>query len=326
MMKEDSKRRLLYRGRKFLGCIPGALSVYGAYWIVRNFFEQRIHREKSHNILAIFREGSSPTLEHITSQLCTGEQLIGKTFRYWSWQMQSPPRFSRKQWEFAYILETFRQLKGITPNAKAIGFGCGLEPIPAILAKNGVQVLATDLEASAAQIKGWVDTLQNSGTLENIQHHSRRIVSREIFQSHVKYRSVDMNNIPKDLGTFDLIWSSCALEHLGSLERGIQFIINSSKYLARDGVAVHTTEFNLSSEKETLNEPECCIFRRKDIFELDKRLSENGFKLKPVNFNSGSLDVDEYIDLPPFRMSPHLKLILAGYTVTSIGLIIRRAQ
>lgn len=323
MMNEDSKRKLLAKGRKVLGAIPGAIQIYGIYWLIRVIFERKIYREKSASILDIFRKGPTPTLDNITSQLCTGEQMLSKTFHRLSWEMQSPPRFSRKQWEFAYILAAFQNIRGLSAGDQAIGFGCGLEPIPAILAKNGIHVVATDLEASSAQSKGWVDTLQNSGNLENIQQQSRRIIKRDIFQRYVKYRSIDMNEIPENLEKFDLIWSACALEHLGSLEHGIRFILNSSKHLAPGGIAVHTTEFNLSSDEDTLNEPECCIFRKQDILNLQDRLFKNGFYLEPVNFNSGSLNVDEYIDFPPYRMSPHLKLKLGGYVVTSIGLIIR---
>ena len=50
------------------------------------------------------------------------------------------------------------------------------------------------------------------------------------------------------------LWSSCSLEHLGSISHGIEFILNSLKCLKQHGVAVHTTEFNLSSNEETLNE------------------------------------------------------------------------
>ena len=38
------------------------------------------------------------------------------------------------------------------------------------------------------------------------------------------YREVDMRAIPTDLRGFDFAWSSCALEHLGSLGAGMAFV------------------------------------------------------------------------------------------------------
>lgn len=134
-----------------------------------------------------------------------------------------------------------------------------------------------------------------------------------------------MNNIPVNLhNQFDFIWSACALEHLGSIEHGIKFILNSMKCLKKGGIAVHTTEFNLSSLEDTLNTRECCIFRLKDIHLLINMIEKKGYKIRPVNFNSGKLFVDKHVDLPPYNSTPHLKLLLDKYITTSIGIIIER--
>jgi len=49
-----------------------------------------------------------------------------------------------------------------------------------------------------------------------------------------------------------------------------------------------------------------------------------GYEVAPLNLNTGDKSVDRYVDLPPYRFSPHLKLELDKYVVTSVGLIIRR--
>lgn len=53
-------------------------------------------------------------------------------------------------------------------------------------------------------------------------------------------------------------------------------------------------------------------------------LETQGYEVGALNLCTGNKSVDNYIDLPPYRFSPHLKLELAQYIVTSIGLIIRR--
>ena len=85
------------------------------------------------------------------------------------------------------------------------------------------------------------------------------------------------------------------------------------------------TTYCLSLESAgTLDNPYTCVYRKRDIERLGRELDRMGFTLSPVNFNCGKQPVDEYVDLPPFRTSPHLKLELEGHTVTSLGLLIHR--
>ena len=46
-----------------------------------------------------------------------------------------------------------------------------------------------------------------------------------------------MNEVPSDLGPCDFVWSSCALEHLGSPEKGMEFALASARLLAPGGSA-----------------------------------------------------------------------------------------
>ena len=86
---------------------------------------------------------------------------------------------------------------------------------------------------------------------------------------------------------------------------------------------MHTTEFNLSSNADTHDAGNLAIFRRMDIERLMERLTLRGHKVAPLNLYPGSAQVDEHIDLPPYAL-PHLKLKVANYVTTSIGLIIER--
>ena len=133
-----------------------------------------------------------------------------------------------------------------------------------------------------------------------------------------------MNDIPLSLTAYDFTWSSCAFEHLGSIEKGIQFVINSTKCLRSGGIAVHTTEFNLSSNEDTFENEGLVFFRKKDIEDLIARLEQSGCIVAPLNLTIGERVEDGFIDLPPFKNSPHLKLALFGYLTTSIGLIIKK--
>src|SRR5690606_38222379 len=105
------------------------------------------------------------------------------------------------------------------------------------------------------------------------------------FNQNVSLRSVDMRKIPKEFrGKYDFVWSNCALGHLGSIEEGLRFIVESAQCLNQSGVAVHTTEINVTSNESTVTEGETVVFRPCDLLLLSKRLRSKGFRLNPPKF------------------------------------------
>jgi hypothetical protein len=135
-----------------------------------------------------------------------------------------------------------------------------------------------------------------------------------------------MNDIPDDLQGFDIVWSACAFEHLGSIEHGKRFVLRAMDCLKPGGVAVHTTEFNLSSDDETLDHQGTVLFRRRDLDDLAERIRERGDRMLPLNAHHGADPVDHFVDVPPYNPQPHLRLLIAGYAATSVGIILRRGE
>jgi hypothetical protein len=103
--------------------------------------------------------------------------------------------------------------------AAGIGFGCGTEPLIPLLAKFNVSLLATDLTSESELAKTWRQTGQNTGNLEQL--FNPHLVSRADFEARIRYRDMDMTNLPLEelAGNYDFAWSSCALEHLGSKQK-----------------------------------------------------------------------------------------------------------
>lgn len=270
-----------------------------------------------------FRFGP-PSLARPTSQLCTASQFEEPAFADLMAGLKLNPAHHRKLWEHAYILSVLSRSRLIGPGRKAIGFGCGRERIPAYLAARGVEVLATDAPSDETVNQGWATTNQFAQQVSDL--YFKGVVDRAEFERLVSFRPVDMNAIPEDLhGTFDACWSTCSLEHLGSLRHGLDFIANSLKVLRPAGIAVHTTEFNLGSNDETIEVPELSIYRRRDIEALARRLVAEGHQVMPLNFHPGFDRLDEVIDVPPYS-HPHLKLLLGHFTVTSIGIVVRKKK
>jgi hypothetical protein len=274
------------------------------------------------DLLRPLRRAEAPSLAALGSQLCTASQFDEPKYARWCAAIREQPRHHRKQWEFVWILEALHRAGMLRPGRRGLGFGCGREPIAAVLASHGCEVVATDLAAEDAAARGWIDGGQHARQLSDL--NARGICPPEEFAARVSFRPVDMNAIPAALRGFDFLWSSCAFEHLGSLEHGLAYVVNALDCLAPGGVAVHTTEFNVSSNEETLESPGLSIYRRRDLQRLRQMVKRSGGELLPVNFHAGDRTLDAHHDLPPYRDSPHLKLQIDRWVVTSVGLIVRK--
>jgi len=263
-----------------------------------------------------------PTLAEPCSQLCTQDQFLEPLYAELCFALgEDKKKFHRKVWEFVWIAAALRYHGLLRPGVKGVGFGVGQEPLPAFLARHGVQVLATDAPPTAVEGHGWDTTGQHAASLEPLRRP--HLLSDEDFFRLVRFQAADMNSIPAELTGFDFCWSACCFEHLGSIEHGLAFVEESLKTVRPGGLVVHTTEFNLSSNESTFENPMLSLFRKQDIEALYSRLISAGHKPWPLNFHPGTGSADAFIDLPPYGM-PHLKLEVASYVTTSIGLVVEK--
>lgn len=173
----------------------------------------------------------------------------------------------RKAWEYAFIALALEERGMLKPGKRGLGFAVGTEPLPAYFAAKGCEIVATDLNAKEAG--AWSQTGQNTGG-DIKKLNSLGICPKPVFEKKVSYRDADMNDIPADLmkEEFDFCWSSCAIEHVGSLKKSKMFLKNMLKTLKPGGIAIHTTEYNLSSNTDTIEDGESVIWRKKDVLEV----------------------------------------------------------
>jgi hypothetical protein len=205
---------------------------------------------------------------------------------------------------------------------RGIGFGVGIELLPSLFASLGTEVTATDAPSDEL---GWGLGGQRSESAGQLFYEN--MVSREIFDRLVHFEPCDMNDIPAHLAGYDFCWSSCAFEHLGSLQNGCDFVINSvEKTLRIGGVACHTTELNMSSDDATIEEPGLSLYRKSDLVTLCTTLAERGHVVEPLRIEAGDLPPDYLVDLPPYCEDLHLKLLLEQYVSTSVGIVARRGR
>jgi SAM-dependent methyltransferase len=188
---------------------------------------------------------------------CSQVQLETPVFQAWLERMgESHLAMHRKGWEHAYIAQALAERDLLRPGRRGLGFAVGREGLPALFANLGCDVMATDLSPDDTTSAQWAETGQHASGVDAVNF--RGIVAPEVLRSRVSFRAVDMRAIPADLRGFDFVWSSCSLEHLGTIGRGLRFILDALECVRPGGFAVHTTEFNLSSNRWTLPATRCC--------------------------------------------------------------------
>ena len=258
------------------------------------------------------------------TELCKAQDFHTGWYKRWCAEMNEKPRFHRKQWEFVYNMQALWERGCIGPGKKGLVFAVGTEPAPSIFAKYGCEILATDIFPQKGIEKGWTTDNQLCFGLESL--NTRMLCEEAVFLEKVKYRAVDMNEIPDDLEEFDFNWSSCSFEHLGSIEKGLNFLKNQLKTIKPGGWAVHTTEFNVSSNDETQDNNDTVIFRYRDIERLIKELRQSGHFVEDPDYSLGGMPEDFQVDTIPHQQDIHLKLQIDRFVVTSLGLIIQKKQ
>lgn len=268
------------------------------------------------------RAMASPFMEFST---CSANDFLHPRYLEICELMKHPFMWHRKLWEFVFVTHHLLESGLVKPGNKGLVFGVGKERLPALFASMGAQIMATDAPVDIGERQGWNKSGEHISSLTQIRY--TEIVDGEIFDKNVFFQPCDMTNIQPGLCDFDFNWSSCCFEHLGSLEAGIEFVINAvEKTLRVGGVAVHTTEFNLSSNDDTVTKGGTVIYRRKDIEELVQRLRDRGHIVKPFVIGDGSHYWDFHVDVPPYSQDPHLKLLLMGYVCTSVGIVVHRGR
>lgn len=270
----------------------------------------------------------------LRSKCATQADLESDWAAAWAGVLGVPVVFHRKLWEYFYVLQGLWEQGCLAEGRRGIGFGCGTEPLPSCMAARGVDVLATDAPAGHERANDWADYRMS---LE--ASYFPNLVAREQFERHVSQAAVDMNAIPDSLRNFDFCWSACALEHLGSIEKGLTFIERSLDVLKPGGWAIHTTEFNFANDRETIDHWPTVLYQRKHLADFAERLRAKGHWVAELDFDPGDKPLDKFVDLPPYKagireyfrnemkdFDSHLKIGIDGFACTSFGLIVRKGS
>jgi hypothetical protein len=259
------------------------------------------------------------------SMVANGAHVDAPSYERWLKDIGQPHGRHRKVWEWCFILEALSVRDLLRPGVSAVGFGVGTEPMVAALAARGLRVLATDQAAEHAG--AWGDSGQHASAIGAVQRPD--LCDPAQFAELVDFRPVDMRSIPTDLRGFDVAWSSCCFEHLGSPDAGFDFVVESMRVLVPGGTAVHTTEIDCSGgpllETGTVAHGDyACFYRRQDLRRLVARLRAAGHVVD-CNYRIGHRHpLETSIDVQPYTHDPHLRLRVGDRVVSSFGLVVTK--
>lgn len=232
----------------------------------------------------------------------------------------------RKDWEWCAIAQAIEERGMLEPGRSGCGFAVGTEPLSSTFAACGARILATDQPNENGTTR-W--SVGNQHAVSRQAVHHPEIIELADFNERVSFRPVDMRHLSLPWSeAYDFVWSSCSLEHLGSLEAGMNFIIDAMKLVKPGGIAVHTTEFNVSSNTTTVEFGSNVIYRRQDLETLDARLRAHSCGMSQLDLYCGDHQHDLEFDYPPYftHGRQHIKLLLGGYVATSVLMIIRKGE
>ncbi|MCJ7587349.1 MAG: class I SAM-dependent methyltransferase [Candidatus Aminicenantes bacterium] len=216
--------------------------------------------------------------------------------------------FHRKIWEFNQIIHGLRRLRRLSPDAVALGIGCGHEELMYFLATRLKMVYATDLYQGGY--------LGDEGA-DDVLLHPDKYAPFRYPEDRLRVLRMDARELSFEDGTFDIVFSLSALEHFGRKADKRRALKEMNRVLKPGGVAALTTELILNR-----------LGWRRDYFkirDLTELIGEAGFAL------SGPLDlgIEEEFASPPvafphevFR-TPHVivRLFHAIFTSLSVFLV-----
>jgi len=258
----------------------------------------------------------------LISKLCNEQDFKTEWFEKCCKKLKEPFRYHRKLWEYCYIYQVLLEKNCLQPGKKGLGFAVGKEPLTAAFASHGCRITSTDLDFEKAQDQGWTSSNQHCNSIVDL--NERGICDPHLFKSLVAFKYMDMNNIDKEtFNIYDFTWSSCAFEHCGSIDLGKNFIINQMNCLKPGGTAVHTTEYNISSNTKTFEKGQTVLFRKQDFEWIAAKLQESGHSIN-IDYTVGNGKI-ESIAAKPTDVDYHLRLRFGTFVTTSIALIITKS-
>jgi SAM-dependent methyltransferase len=244
-------------------------------------------------------------------------------------ELEEPPCFHRKQWEFAQIFRTLQALGYLSPRTCGLSMGAGQERLMYAVARRAGHLTAVDLYDSTSD---W-DTARTSEPDRAV----KAAAPFAIDPSSLSARRMDMRELAFADRTFDFCYSSCAIEHIGDRPDFLRHLREVRRVLKDDGVYVLTTEFHYGDE--TVPAPHNYYFSAGYLHDLlgEASLATVGGvsgavgrhacnSLLPEKLGDLCHDPTDGITARLLKSAPHVQLLTASLPFTSLCLVVRKGE
>jgi hypothetical protein len=259
-----------------------------------------------------------PRVVGLLSKPATQFDLETRWCRGWCAELHERPRYHRRIWEFAYVLQALLEGDALAPGAKVLALGA---PEPAMLSYLALKNVRSVV----------------SGPQAPRPRHD--LVDQAVFNGNVQHKPASDGQLTKGHSGFDACWSVGQACAMGSIRAGMDFILQSMATLKPGGLAVHLFDFNYADDDRTIDNWSSVLFQRRHIEALTAELKAAGHAPAKLDLHVGHQPMDRFIDPPPFDtgqteafdrlwrdgwQAAHLKVAMDGFAVTSFGVICRR--
>lgn len=184
-------------------------------------------------------------------------------------ELCEPPRFHRKQWEFAMILRALRADGLLQAGSRGLSMGGGRERLLYAVARHVERLVVTDLYGSGSD---WEES-RTDEPRAFIEAH----MPFPVDPARIEARRMDMRQLDFAPHSFDFCYSSCAIEHIGGRDDFLGHLREVHRVLKEGGTYVLTTEFHYGSE--TIELPGNYLFSGAYLSEL---FADSPFAVPPV--------------------------------------------
>jgi hypothetical protein len=255
----------------------------------------------------------------LDSKAATQADIEARWCRGWCATLLERPRYHRRLWETAYVLQTLFEADALLPGARVLALGPVDTSVISYLACN--EVCSTVVAASAPSRR---EDLADSHSFDN------RVIHLLPVESGLK-----------GVEGFDACWSIGNIGGHGSIRAGMDFVLETMKTLKPGGVAVHILDFNFADDSQTIDNWPSVLFQRRHIELLAQELTAAGYLPRQLDFHLGHQPLDRFVDLPPYNLDrteafwglwkdgwqgAHLKVSVDGFPVTSFALVCSRPE
>ena len=255
----------------------------------------------------------------LDSKSATQADIEARWCRGWCAALKERPRYHRRIWESAYVLQALFEADAVLPGAKVLALGPVDGSVISHLARNDVN---STVVATAAPPR------------------REDLADPHTFAHKVVHRSLDEDGLA-GLEGFDACWSIGNIGGHGSIRAGMDFLLETMKTLKPGGLAVHVFDFNFANDEQTLDNWPSVLLQRRHIETLAEELEAAGYAPRKLDFHMGHQPLDRFVDMPPFNLDrtesfetlwrdgwqgAHLKVSVDGFPVTSFGLICTRPE